>query len=535
MIINRYIPFDDEPDPFDAHELISKIGEMMMRYQLSLNEAIENLIASGQAPNMFLKQVGFNDFIQSLIDELENKKRSILEKYDLDKNRKEIQSELNKAGSNLAKGLKKINISKKERQEILDSLDSDSNLDALYKLLWQLKSEEAQTDDLSKIIEQKETIVNIKKAQQRFDFSGVEKVPEELLSGILKELLSLDETIQSFKEAIENGDFLNFDPRNLRQVFGEEKYQEFLELQENLSKMIREALEKGGFIDAEGEGPSQEEGQLSSKAVQYLSSRALKEVYSTLQDDGAGMNHSEFEEGLGENTTSRTRSFEFGDSFSNIDWTTSIINSQIKKKEKPKLSDLEVYTSKAQSKNSIVILLDMSGSMYRDQRFYYAKKMTLALDRLMKMQYPLDKLEVVGFGSLARRYSLNELLFLQPFPVLFSSPVVRLTIPLQSIDENNPETPLYFTNLQRGLSLARRLLGSSESKNKQIFLITYGVPTAHIEKSSLKLNYPPTEKDFEAALQEANLCAESDITINTFLLTSDWWESFSGERIKKKP
>ena len=113
MIINRYIPFDDEPDPFDAHELISKIGEMMMRYQLSLNEAIENLIASGQAPNMFLKQVGFNDFIQSLIDELENKKRSILEKYDLDKNRKEIQSELNKAGSNLAKGLKKINISKK--------------------------------------------------------------------------------------------------------------------------------------------------------------------------------------------------------------------------------------------------------------------------------------------------------------------------------------------------------------------------------------------------------------------------------------
>ena len=238
---------------------------------------------------------------------------------------------------------------------------------------------------------------------------------------------------------------------------------------------------------------------------------------------------------MGENTTSRTRSFEFGDSFSNIDWTTSIINSQIKKKEKPKLSDLEVYTSKAQSKNSIVILLDMSGSMYRDQRFYYAKKMTLALDRLMKMQYPLDKLEVVGFGSLARRYSLNELLFLQPFPVLFSSPVVRLTIPLQSIDENNPETPLYFTNLQRGLSLARRLLGSSESKNKQIFLITDGVPTAHIEKSSLKLNYPPTEKDFEAALQEANLCAESDITINTFLLTSDWWESFSGESSKKKP
>ena len=98
-----------------------------------------------------------------------------------------------------------------------------------------------------------------------------------------------------------------------------------------------------------------------------------------------------------------------------------------------------------------------------------------------------------------------------------------MQIPLEKIQEDMKEKiPLYFTNLQRGLALARKLLCSREIHNKQILLITDGVPTAHIEKGILYLNYPPTEKDMEYALKEAKACKEEGIIINTFLLSSEW-------------
>jgi len=204
------------------------------------------------------------------------------------------------------------------------------------------------------------------------------------------------------------------------------------------------------------------------------------------------------------------------------------VNAFIKNKKYPGLQELEVYQSRGTAKNAMVILLDMSGSMFRFDRFYQAKKMIFALDKLIKKEYPNDKLEIVGFGSLAKRYTLNELFTLQPHPVLFTDPLIRLKMDLSKRGDSSTDgIPLYFTNLQRGLSLARRLLSSKETNNRQVILITDGVPTAHIEGSILHLNYPPVNEDFEAALKEARQCREENITINTFLLSSEWWENFS--------
>ncbi len=77
--------------------------------------------------------------------------------------------------------------------------------------------------------------------------------------------------------------------------------------------------------------------------------------------------------------------------------------------------------------------------------------------------------------------------------------------------------------------MSRTLLGTGETKNKQIILITDGVPTAHIEGSKLHVNYPPSPADFEFALREVRNCTEDEIVINTFLLTSDWEMGYFGE------
>jgi uncharacterized protein with von Willebrand factor type A (vWA) domain len=60
--------------------------------------------------------------------------------------------------------------------------------------------------------------------------------------------------------------------------------------------------------------------------------------------------------------------------------------------------------------------------------------------------------------------------------------------------------------------------------NRQIILLTDGLPTAHFEGPELFLLYPPDPRTEEATMREAMLCTRAGITINIFLLPS-WWQS----------
>ncbi|MDG2095670.1 MAG: hypothetical protein P8J89_10425, partial [Phycisphaerales bacterium] len=78
----------------------------------------------------------------------------------------------------------------------------------------------------------------------------------------------------------------------------------------------------------------------------------------------------------------------------------------------------------------------------------------------------------------------------------------------------------HFTNIQSSLVLARRMLAGQDTPNRQIMLITDGLPTAHFEDEQLYLLYPPDPLTEEATMREAHLCAKDDITINLFLVPS---------------
>ena len=88
-------------------------------------------------------------------------------------------------------------------------------------------------------------------------------------------------------------------------------------------------------------------------------------------------------------------------------------------------------------------------------------------------------------------------------------------------DISEIQVPPHFTNIQHALRLGRQLLAAQDTPNRQIMLITDGLPTAHFEEEKLRLMYPPSEKTEEATLREANRCAREGITINIFLL-SNW-------------
>src|SRR5438874_1867209 len=105
---------------------------------------------------------------------------------------------------------------------------------------------------------------------------------------------------------------------------------------------------------------------------------------------------------------------------------------------------------------------------------------------------------------------------------LYVTGVQTCALPIYMSDPKITELdlPPHFTNIQHALHLARRFLSVQDTPNRQIVIITDGLPTAHFEGEMLYLLYPPTEQTEEATLREAMLCAREGITINMFLLAS---------------
>jgi uncharacterized protein with von Willebrand factor type A (vWA) domain len=66
--------------------------------------------------------------------------------------------------------------------------------------------------------------------------------------------------------------------------------------------------------------------------------------------------------------------------------------------------------------------------------------------------------------------------------------------------------------------MARQFLQPQDTPNRQIILITDGLPTAHFEGSMLYLLYPADARTEKATMREAMLCRRENITINIFLL-----------------
>ena len=157
-------------------------------------------------------------------------------------------------------------------------------------------------------------------------------------------------------------------------------------------------------------------------------------------------------------------------------------------------SDFEVHRTEQLTQTSTVLLVDMSRSMLLRGCFLAAKKVAVALDTLIRTQYPRDHLSVIGFAYYAREIRPGA---------------------LAELTWHGYE---YGTNLQHGLLLARRILERNPAVNKEIVVITDGEPTAHFENGQVEFNYPPTRRTIQETLREVQRCTKEGITINTFML-----------------
>ena len=168
--------------------------------------------------------------------------------------------------------------------------------------------------------------------------------------------------------------------------------------------------------------------------------------------------------------------------------------------------------------------MDMSGSMRYGGLYVHVKRMALAMEGLIRREYPGDYLQFIEMYSFAKPVRSGEIASLMPKPVTVFDPVVRLRADMSREDVSEYYIPPHFTNIQHALAMGRRFLAAQDTPNRQIILITDGLPTAHFEGSHLYLLYPPDAKTEAATMREGALCQREGITINIFLLPS-WSQS----------
>ena len=267
--------------------------------------------------------------------------------------------------------------------------------------------------------------------------------------------------------------------------------------------------------------------QLTPKAYRLFQGRLLERVFTKLEASRSGRHRGPIV-GEGAVEMQATKPYEFGDSLANMDVPGSLLNAMIR--EGPGVpvrviqEDVEIHRTRNAPKCATVVLLDMSGSMRYAGLYVNVKRMGLALEGLIHREYPGDYLQFVEVATFAKPRHAGEIASLLPKPMLMYDPIVRMKADMSDERISEFDVPPHFTNIQHGLQLARRFLAMQDTPNRQIILITDGLPTAHFEEQFLYLLYPPHPQTEAATLREGLLCRREGITANIFLLPT-WSQS----------
>jgi len=328
-----------------------------------------------------------------------------------------------------------------------------------------------------------------------YDFSGEEPLGLEPALDRIGQLQALDALEDQLAAIEEPGDVAGLDRDATMELLGPESARDL----EALDELAR-PLEQAGYLTRRGERL-----ELTPRGSRRIGQKVLDDLFARLSRDAFG-GHRIDRAGRGGEREETTKPYEFGDPF-HLDIRGTIDNALQRPENAPferlargepgvRLSpeDFEVFRTEQLTRTSTVLLVDMSRSMLLRGCFVAAKKVAVALDTLIRTQFPHDDLTVIGFAYYARE--------LRP----------------EALAELTWHGYEYGTNLQHGLMLARRILARQRGADRQIVVITDGEPTAHFENGQVEFSYPPTRRTIQETLREVQRCTRDGIVINTFML-----------------
>ncbi|MBI2329725.1 MAG: VWA domain-containing protein [Chloroflexi bacterium] len=387
---------------------------------------------------------------------------------------------------NLDELIERLQNQRAQAQSLMESLSAEDRK-ALENLLQSMLDQGTQ-QELAKLAANLEALYPNDKLQKRYPFSGKEPISYTEALKLMELLQKLDKLETQLKDSQYNRSLDTVDEQLLKELMGNETAEE-LERLRNLSKILEDA----GYIRWKDN-----RYELTPRGMRKIGQKALEDIFAQLRKDRAG-GHNLNLRGSGGERIDETKPYEPGDDFQ-LHLQKTIMNSIYRQPGTPPVrlstEDFEVFRTEELTRSATVLMLDLSLSMPMRGNFEAAKRVIVALDGLIRSQYPKDSLHIVGFSSYGRRIKKEDLFYM-------------------SWDEFDP-----YTNMQHGLYIARKLLAKERCTNKQIILISDGEPTAHIEGGTTFFQYPPSLRTIQFTLREVRNCTHKGIVINTFMLES---------------
>jgi uncharacterized protein with von Willebrand factor type A (vWA) domain len=372
-----------------------------------------------------------------------------------------------------------------QMQSMLNSMSPEMR-QSLQQMMNDLLRDDRLRWDMLQLAANLEQILPMRQFQNRYPFSGDESLTMEEAMRLMERLQQMDEIERELRGARNADDLQNVDVEKIGDLAGPEAAKQLEQL-----RQITKLLEESGYLEKKGQSY-----ELTAKAIRRIGQKALRDIFGKLKKDAFGKHETEFR-GTGGERSDESKLYEFGDPFL-VNLEETLMNSLVREGAGTPVriqpEDFEVYRTEHMTESSIVLMVDMSRSMILRGCFSAAKKVVLALNSLIKGQYPKDNLYIVLFSEYAREVKAEVL-------------------PELSWDHET-----YGTNLHHALMLSRRLLGKHKMGNKQVIVITDGEPTAHLEGDIARFSYPPTPRTVLETLKEVDRCTKDRIVINTFML-----------------
>jgi uncharacterized protein with von Willebrand factor type A (vWA) domain len=454
---------------------------------------------------------GLGPSLDALMAMLQERKRKILATYETDR----VQNEARDAFRDRAEGMKPPGKLARAFQQAV----RDEQLYDLEKLWYRSGDEQgAFARQLLQLMERLGEKYQVDELAAKYEFTGRTPltVPEAL--AVKEELETIDKLLKQLEEAAKTAQIGIIDLEELAQFAEPGDLEQLAGLQRQINEYLRHLAEEQG-LERQGRGGY----QMTPRAYRLFQSKLLSRIFEELEASRSGR-HQGPVVGEGATELQRTKPYEFGDSVTHMDIPASFTNALVRGGPglpvRLKPEDIVIHRTRNNPKCASVVLLDMSGSMRYGEMYVNVKRMGLALDGLVRKEYPGDYLQFVELYTFAKPRHVTEVAGLLPKPVTLYDPVVRLRADMADPKISELDIPPHFTNIQHGLQTARKFLAAQDTPNRQVMLITDGLPTAHFEGSMLYLLYPPHPKTEDATLREALLCAREGITINIFLLAS---------------
>jgi uncharacterized protein with von Willebrand factor type A (vWA) domain len=375
-------------------------------------------------------------------------------------------------------------------QSLLDSLPADMRRQLQDLLMEKIGDPELQ-HDLHELAVNLDILYPMHDLGNRYPFRGDEELDLLEALRLMGRLEGLDELERQLERIQYGGNLDDIDEDKLHELLGEEAYETFRQLRQFL-----EVLEEAGYIRRK-----EAAWELTPRAIRKIGQKALGEIYVQLKKGDHGK-HPLRERGSGGERTDETKRYEFGDHF-DLHLGQTMMNAVFRQGPHLPLrldkDDFEVYRSEQLTQTATVMMLDLSWSMAVRGSFQAAKKVALALNNLIRSQFPRDTLYILGFSAYARELTAEQLPYLR-------------------WDES-----VLGTNMHHAFMLAQRLLARHKAGTRQVIMISDGEPTAHLERGRSYFAYPPSPITIRETLREVRRATRKGIVINTFMLDRNYY------------